>query len=155
MQHRGGGTDIVARGLALEMANQMGRSFIVENRPGAAGNIAALAVARSAPDGNTLLLSYTSHAINATLYPALPFDPVKDFTPICGVASLPAILVARPTLKANNVRELIALARVGTGQAQHRDRRHRQRQPPGRRDAQAPGRHRHRQRAVQGAPRRR
>lgn len=111
----GGGTDIVARGLAIEMSKLMGRQFIVENRGGAAGNIAALAVARAAPDGNTLLLSYTSHAINATLYPSLPFDPIKDFTPLSGIASLPAILVARPTLKANNIRELIALAKAQPG----------------------------------------
>ena len=78
----GGGTDIVARALALELCKRLGRHFIVDNRPGAAGNIAAQAVAKAAPDGNTLLLCYTSHAINASLYPSLPFDPVKDFTPL-------------------------------------------------------------------------
>ena len=111
----GGGTDIVARALATEMARRLGRQFIVENRPGAGGNIAALATAKAAPDGNTLLISYTSHAINASLYPTLPFDPVKDFTPLCGIASLPAFLVARPGLKADNVRELIALAKAQPG----------------------------------------
>lgn len=111
----GGGTDIVARALAQELTTRLGRQFIVENRPGAAGNIAALAVAKANPDGGTLLLSYTSHAINASLYPTLPFDPVKDFKPIAGIASLPAILVARPTLKANNMRELIALAKAQPG----------------------------------------
>lgn len=111
----GGGTDIVARALAREMAERLGRNYVVENRPGAAGNIAALAVARAAPDGNTLLLSYTSHAINASLYPTLPFDPIKDFTPLCGVASLPAILVGKTSLKANNIAELIALAKAKPG----------------------------------------
>ncbi|MES2183732.1 MAG: tripartite tricarboxylate transporter substrate binding protein [Pseudomonadota bacterium] len=111
----GGGTDIVARALATEMSRRLGRQFIVENRPGAGGNIAALATAKAAPDGNTLLISYTSHAINASLYPTLPFDPVKDFTPLCGIASLPAFLVARPGLKANDVRELIALAKAQPG----------------------------------------
>jgi tripartite-type tricarboxylate transporter receptor subunit TctC len=111
----GGGTDIVARSLAIEMSKLMGRQFIVENRGGAAGNIAALVVAKAAPDGNTLLLSYTSHAINATLYPSLPFDPIKDFTPLSGIASLPAILVARPSLKVNNIQELIALAKSQPG----------------------------------------
>jgi len=111
----GGGTDIVARALALELGKRLGRPFIVDNRPGAAGNIAAQAVARAAPDGNTLLLSYTSHAINASLYPSLPFDPVKDFTPLAGIASLPAILVARPSFKANDMKQLIALAKSQPG----------------------------------------
>jgi len=111
----GGGTDIVARALAMEMAARLGRQFIVDNRPGAAGNIAALATAKAAPDGNTLLLSYTSHAINASLYPSLPFDPIKDFTLLGGIASSPAILVAKPSFKANNVRELIALAKAQPG----------------------------------------
>lgn len=111
----GGGTDIVARALAQELTTRLGHQFIVENRPGAAGNIAALAVAKAPTDGSTLLLSYTSHAINASLYPSLPFDPLKDFTPLAGIASLPAILIARPTLPANDVRELIALARREPG----------------------------------------
>ena len=111
----GGGTDIVARALAIEMTARLGAQFVVENRGGAAGNIAAQAVARSAPDGNTLLLSYTSHAINPSLYPSMPFDAVKDFTPLSGIASLPAILVARPSLKANNIKELIALAKAEPG----------------------------------------
>jgi tripartite-type tricarboxylate transporter receptor subunit TctC len=111
----GGGTDIVARALAMEMTARLGQQFVVENRGGAAGNIAALAVAKAAPDGNTLLLSYTSHAINPSLYPSMPFDPVKDFTPLSGIASLPAILVARTSLKANNIKELIALAKAEPG----------------------------------------
>lgn len=111
----GGGTDLVARALAHEMTGPLGRQIIVENRPGAAGNIAAQAVATAAPDGSTLLMSYTSHAINASLYPNLPFNPVKDFTALYGVASAPAILVARPDFKANNMRELIALAKAQPG----------------------------------------
>jgi len=111
----GGGTDIVARALAQELSRRLGRQVVVENRPGAAGNIAAQACATSAPDGNTLLLSYTSHAINATLYPKLPFDPVKDFTALSQVARIPAFLVAGPTLKVNDVRELIALAKSQPG----------------------------------------
>ena len=111
----GGGTDIVARALAIEMTARLGQQFVVENRGGAAGNIAALAVARAAPDGNTFLLSYTSHAINPSLYPSMPFDTLKDFTPLSGIASLPAILVGRNTLKANNIKELIALAKAEPG----------------------------------------
>lgn len=112
----GGGTDIVARAVANEMGKRLnGRQFIVDNRPGAAGNIAAQAVAKSTPDGSTLLISYTSHAINASLYPSLPFDPVKDFTPLCGLASSPAVLVTRPNFPAKDIKELIALAKTQPG----------------------------------------
>ena len=89
--------------------------MLVENRPGAGGNIAADAVARAAPDGNTLLMSFTSHAINASLYPSLPFDPVKDFTALTCVATSPSVLVAHPSLAANDVRELIAQAKANPG----------------------------------------
>jgi tripartite-type tricarboxylate transporter receptor subunit TctC len=101
--------------LADHVGKANGPTVIVESRPGAGSLIAAEAVAKAAPDGNTLLLSYTSHAINASLYPSLPFDPIKDFTPLSGIASLPAILVAKPSLKANNVKELIALAKAQPG----------------------------------------
>ena len=106
----GGSTDTIARTLAAGMGPVLGRTVIVENRPGAGGNIAAEVVAKAPPDGNTLLLSFTSHAINATLYPTLPFDPVKDFTALTCVATSPSILVAHPSLPAGNVRVLIALA---------------------------------------------
>ena len=76
----GGSTDTMARSLAHELGRQLSRTVIVENKPGAGGNIAADAVAKAAPDGNTLLMSFTSHAINATLYQSLPFDPVKDLS---------------------------------------------------------------------------
>jgi tripartite-type tricarboxylate transporter receptor subunit TctC len=111
----GGGTDIVARALAQELSTRLGRQFVVDNRPGAAGNIAAQAVAKATPDGGTLLLSYTSHVINPSLYDKMPFDPVADFTPLAGIASLPAILVAHPSLPANNMAELIALAKAQPG----------------------------------------
>lgn len=112
----GGSTDTLARALAHELGRHLGRTVIVENRPGAGGNIAADAVAKAAPDGNTLLMSYTSHAINATLYPSLPFDPVHDFTPLTCVATAPAVLVANPSVPVNNVRELIAYAKAHPGQ---------------------------------------
>lgn len=111
----GGSTDTLARTLSIEMGRLLGRTVIVENRPGAGGNIAADAVAKAAPDGNTLLMSFTSHAINASLYPSLPFDPVKDFTPLTCVATSPSVLVAHPTLPAKDVRELIALAKAKPG----------------------------------------
>jgi tripartite-type tricarboxylate transporter receptor subunit TctC len=112
----GGTTDTMARVLAVEMGKILGRPVLVEDRPGAGGNIAADAVAKAPPDGDTLLMSFTSHAINASLYPSLPFDPERDFTPLTMVSTSPAILVAHPSLPANNIRELIALARARPGQ---------------------------------------
>lgn len=111
----GGSTDTLARTLAHELGRLLGRSVVVENRTGAGGNLAAEAVAKAAPDGNTLLMSFTSHAINASLYPQLPFDPVRDFTPLTCVATSPSVLVAHPSLPANNLRELIALAKTRPG----------------------------------------
>jgi tripartite-type tricarboxylate transporter receptor subunit TctC len=111
----GGTTDTMARTLATELGKILGRVVVVENRPGAGGNIAADAVAKAAPDGNTLLMSFTSHAINASLYPTLPFDPEKDFTPLTMVSTSPAILVAHPSLPASNIKELIALAKARPG----------------------------------------
>lgn len=112
----GGSTDTLARTLASELGRLLGKTVIVENRPGAGGNIAAEAVAKASPDGNTLLMSFTSHAINASLYPSLPFDPVKDFTPLTCVATSPSVLVAHPSVPAKDVRELIALAKAKPGQ---------------------------------------
>lgn len=111
----GGSTDTLARALATEMGRLLGRFVLVENRAGAGGNIAAEAVAKASPDGNTLLMSFTSHAINASLYPSLPFDPVKDFTPLTCVATSPSVLVANPAVPAKDVRELIALAKAKPG----------------------------------------
>ncbi len=112
----GGSTDTLARTLATELGRLLGKTVIVENRPGAGGNIAAEAVARAVPDGNTLLMSFTSHAINASLYPSLPFDPIRDFTPLTCVATSPSLLVAHPSVPAKDVRELIALAKAKPGQ---------------------------------------
>jgi len=112
----GGSTDTMARAVAHAMGQQLGRTVVVDNRPGAGGNLAAEAVARAAPDGQTLLMSFTSHAINASLYPKLPFDPVKDFTPLTMVSTSPSVLVAHPSLPANNVAELVALAKAKPGQ---------------------------------------
>lgn len=112
----GGTTDTLAREIAPEMGRLLGRNVIIENKSGAGGNLAADTVAKAAPDGNTLLLSFTSHTINATLYPRLPFDPVADFTPLTMVATSPSVLVAHPGLPAANLRELIAYAKARPGQ---------------------------------------
>ncbi len=111
----GGSTDTMARAVAHAMGQQLGRTVVVENRPGAGGNLAAEAVARAAPDGLTLLMSFTSHSINASLYPRLPFDSVKDFTPLTMVTTSPSVLVAHPSLPAKNVAELVALAKKQPG----------------------------------------
>ena len=107
----GGTTDTMARAIAQPLAKSLGQPVLVENRPGAGGNLAAENVAKAAPDGYTLLVSFTSHTINATLYPKLPFDPVTDFTPISKIATVPSLLVGNPKLPAQNLNELIALAK--------------------------------------------
>ncbi len=112
----GGTTDTMARTLAQALGQQLGRVVVVENKPGAGGNLAADMVAKAAPDGNTLLMSFTSHAINASLYPSLPFDPIKDFTPLTMVSSSPSILVAHPSLPVKNVADLVKLAKEKPGQ---------------------------------------
>ena len=108
----GGTTDTVARAIAEPMAIALKQPVLVENRPGAGGNLAAAAVAKSAPDGYTLLVSFSSHTINATLYPSLPYDPVADFTPITMVARVPSLLVGRAGLPPNDLKALIDLART-------------------------------------------
>jgi len=96
----GGTTDTMARAIASPLSASLGRPVIVENRPGAGGNLAADAVAKSPPDGSTLLVAFTSHTVNATLYPKLPYDPVADFTPISMIATVPSLLVGHPKLPA-------------------------------------------------------
>src|SRR3974390_2121028 len=108
----GGTTDTIARAIAGPMATDLKQPVLVENRPGAGGNIAAEAVARSSPDGYTLLVCFTSHTINATLYPKLPFDPVADFSPVAMISTGPRLLVRTPRRRAQNLAELIALAKA-------------------------------------------
>jgi tripartite-type tricarboxylate transporter receptor subunit TctC len=105
----------MARTIAEPLSAFFGQPVLVENRPGAGGNLAAEAVARATPDGYTLLVSFTSHTINATLYPKLPFDPVADFSPIAMISTVPSLLVGNPKLPATTLAELIALARQKPG----------------------------------------
>ncbi|MEI7444405.1 MAG: tripartite tricarboxylate transporter substrate binding protein [Burkholderiales bacterium] len=112
----GGSTDTIAREIAPETSRLLGRPVIVENRAGAGGNLAAEAVAKAAPDGSTLLVSFTSHAVNATLYPKLPFDPIADFTPLTLLGTAYSVLVAHPSVPVKDVRELIAYAKSRPGQ---------------------------------------
>jgi tripartite-type tricarboxylate transporter receptor subunit TctC len=112
----GGTTDILARAIAQKLTESMGQPFIVDNRPGAAGNIGAELVAKSAPDGYTLLMGTVgTHAINAALYPKMPYDHVKDFQPVLLVAGVPNVLAVYPGVPANTVQELIAYAKANPG----------------------------------------
>ena len=112
----GGGTDLLARIVGQELAKRLGKSFIVENRPGGGTVIAALAAARALPDGYTLLMgTSTPLAINATLHRNLPYDPVADFVPLALVANVPFVLVVNPSLPVKSVSELIKLAKEKPG----------------------------------------
>ena len=110
-----GGTDIVARTISEPLAAVLGQPIIIENRGGAAGNLGTDIAAKSAPDGYTILFTLSSHTINPKLYDKLPFDVEKDFIPISLAAYIPQILVANPALPANNIKELIALAKAEPG----------------------------------------
>lgn len=113
----GGPSDILARALGAKLSETLGQPVVVENRPGAGGNLAAEAVAKSAPDGNTWLLGNNSIlATNAALYSHLGYDPVKDFAPVALVAVQPNILVVHPSVPAHTVTELIAYAKAHPGQ---------------------------------------
>jgi tripartite-type tricarboxylate transporter receptor subunit TctC len=113
----GGPSDIIARALGQKLSDSWGRQVVIENRPGAGGNIAAELAAKSAPDGYTWLLGNNSIlATNQSLYKKLVFDPVADFAPVALVAIQPNILVVNPAVPASSVKELIALARAKPGQ---------------------------------------
>ena len=111
----GGPTDIVARVVSQKLSEQMGQQFIVENRPGAGGNIGAVAVAKSPGDGYTLLVATTAHAINPSLFKSLGYNLTKDFAPVSQLTGGPLVIVANPSVPAKNVQELIALAKAKPG----------------------------------------
>jgi len=112
----GGTTDILARAAAQRMSEAWGQQVIVDNRPGAGGNIGAELVAKAPPDGYTLLMGTVgTHAINASLYSKLPYDHVKDFSPAILVAGVPNVLVVNPSLPVNSVQEVIAYAKANPG----------------------------------------
>jgi tripartite-type tricarboxylate transporter receptor subunit TctC len=126
----GGGMEMVARLLAPRLEQRFGKPFVIENRPGAGTNIGAAAVARSAPDGHTLLMATSSTmAINATIYKTLPFDPQKDLVPVVLYARVPFVLVVNPASPAKTAADLVKLAKEkpgtlsfgssGTGTASH------------------------------------
>jgi tripartite-type tricarboxylate transporter receptor subunit TctC len=113
----GGGTDIIARSIAQKLGERLGQQVLVDNRPGAGGNIGTDIVAKSSPDGYTLLMGSAGPlAINASLFARMPFDPIKDLAPVTLAASTPNVLVVHPSLPAATVRELIALAKARPGE---------------------------------------
>lgn len=125
----GASSDAVARLLAVSFTRTLGRTFIVDNKPGASSNIAAELVAKSPPDGNNLLLIYNAHPAVGALFPHLPFDPIKDFRSVGMIGTTPYVLVATPTLPGRNLTEALAQAKAsgkplsfgstGAGSPQH------------------------------------
>ncbi len=112
----GQGTDIMARAIAERLAERLGHQVVIDNRPGAGGNIGTDLVAKAAPDGYTLLMgTNATHAMNPSLYGNIPFDPIKDFSPVILVGTLPLILVAHPSITANSVKEVVDLAKARPG----------------------------------------
>jgi tripartite-type tricarboxylate transporter receptor subunit TctC len=115
-QSAGGSTDVIARVVAQKMAEGLGQAVIVDNRPGAGSLNGTEMVVHAAPDGHTLLAVAASFTINPAIHKKLPFDPVRDFTPVAQLATLPHILIVHPSVPVNSVKELIALAKNQPGQ---------------------------------------
>ena len=112
----GGGADVMARMVAPHMAQFLGQSVVVENKPGASGTLAAGQVARATPDGTTLLLDASSFAVNPALFAKLPYDTATAFTPLAVLAQFPNVLVCTPSFEARNVADVLRLARAKPGQ---------------------------------------
>ena len=111
-----GAVDIASRAIAAELSKILGQTVTVENRPGAGGNIGGAEAARAAPDGTTLFMTTSGiNAINPALYAKMPFDPLKDLTPVVALVSLSNVLVVHPSVKANSVADIIALAKAEPG----------------------------------------
>jgi tripartite-type tricarboxylate transporter receptor subunit TctC len=111
----GAGNDIIARIVGQRLAEKWGQQIVVDNRPGAGGNIAAETTARAAPDGYTVFQFNVANAIAASLYPKLNYDPIRDFAAVTQLASSPFLLVVHPAVKAKTTQELIALAKAEPG----------------------------------------
>ncbi len=111
----GGGTDVVARAIALKLTEQWGQSVVVDNRPGAASMVGTEMLARAVPDGYTLGFVSMSHTINPSIYKKLPFDPIADFSPVVLAATAPNVLVVSPGVGAKSVAELVQIAKSRPG----------------------------------------
>jgi tripartite-type tricarboxylate transporter receptor subunit TctC len=112
----GSGTDILAREVAVKMADHWGQGVVVDNRPGAAAVIASELLTRATPDGHTMVIVSIGHAFNATYLPKLPYDTLRDFAGISLIADIPNVLVVAPSLKVKTMRELIDLVKAKPGQ---------------------------------------
>jgi tripartite-type tricarboxylate transporter receptor subunit TctC len=112
----GAGTDIIARQVSAKLSENLKQQVVVDNRPGASTIIGTEIVAKSPPDGHTIIIASNNHAINSALFSKLPYDPVKDFAAVGQLAALPFVLVVHPSLPVTSVRELIAFARTRPGQ---------------------------------------
>lgn len=113
----GGSTDILARAIGAELAKAWGQAVVIDNVPGAGGSMGADRVAKAPADGYTLLMGHIGTlAVNPSLYPTLPYNPVKDFAPVAWVARVPNLLAVHPSVKAANLKELVALAKSRPGQ---------------------------------------
>ena len=112
----GGGTDILARQLAAKLTERWGQQVVADNRPGAGQMIGISLVAKSPPDGYTVVMTATPLALNTALYKKVPYDPIRDFAPVTQVAAMPNLLVAHPALPVRNVKQLIALAKSRPGE---------------------------------------
>ena len=115
----GGAIDVIARMVADRLTLALGQPVIVENKPGAANNLGTDLVAKSAPDGYTLVIVASSHATNKSLYKQLPYDPVADFAPIVSTHVVPLVLAVHPELPVTNVRELVAWIKANPGEANY------------------------------------
>ena len=111
----GGGTDILGRMVAQKLTVALHNQVIIDNRGGASGIIGSEIVARADPDGHTLLLCFTTHVTNPTLYPKMPYDTLRDFAPVAMAAAIPAVLVLHPSIPSQSVREFIAYAKERPG----------------------------------------
>jgi len=111
----GGPTDVMARILSQRLSEGLGQQFVVENRPGAGGNIGMGIAAKAAPDGYTVLVASSSYVVNPSLYAKAGYDPYKDFAPVTVAAASPNVLVVHPSVPAKNVQELVALIRANPG----------------------------------------
>jgi tripartite-type tricarboxylate transporter receptor subunit TctC len=112
----GGTNDIVARSVAQRLSERLGQQMIVENRPGANGALGAEAAAKSTPDGYTLFIAAVNHVVLPSLYPKLPYDIERDFTPVALLATVPIVVVVNPSLTVKSIAELIALAKSKPGE---------------------------------------
>lgn len=111
----GGAVDAFGRGIGRTLQQSLGTTVIVENRPGANGAIGAEMVAKAPPDGSTLLVIWGGHVVNPLLTKGVPFDPIRDFTPIVRIGNIPLILIVHPSIPATSVKELVALAKARPG----------------------------------------